>query len=745
MPRLLQAILHQDPVAATLKQLRFPVDRAIQRTKTEPPARDIPPGLSHSEALQTFLSQEAAYQAMLLGSSVIEPWHVVAVFLTVPRYRYRHWFGRMLLLSFITFGRFLRTYTRLAGPVEGLSLLPKNPPAPVTTREASLVMKTETRRQPFLRVEDVQFAFVDGIGRNLTEEAIHGTLRPVFGRDEEIRQMIQILSRPDRHNILLVGEPGVGKTALVEALALHLVTQPSLPGNLEKAIIVELDLNALLSGTTLHGQLEERIQKLIDFLRQNPRVIAFVDEIHTITRAGQHPSSIPLADTLKPLLARGDIRMIGATTPYEYRRDLADHAAFLRRFHVIRIPEPGPALLLDILSSLKHDLEDRYGLAIPEDVLRYAIELSDRYIHDRFYPDKAIDLLEHALGRASLQEGARTSLSRQDLEEALSHQYHIPLDLLRPEEREILKNLEARLKAHIIGQDEAVETVARTIRRARVGLRETRKPFASFLFVGPTGVGKTELAKALAHTLFGDEKALQIFNMAEYSHPEAALQKLLGAAQGYRDAEKGGLLTEAVRRRPYSVLLFDEIEKADPQVYDLFLSILDEGRILDGQGRIADFSHSIIIFTSNAGGSLPKVSRMGFAGDDNPDERFAAYREQVERNLQATFRPEFLARLDHRIIFRPLGEKELTRIADTALRAVKDQLAAKGISLSYDETVPAWLVQKLPSLDYGARPLKRLVQDFVETPLADILLEREGDTPMHIHITLTHDGRLAFH
>ena len=561
---------------------------------------------------------------------------------------------------------------------------------------------------------------LDQYSRDLTEMAAAGRIDPVVGRGNEIRRAIQILSRRSKNNPVLVGEPGVGKTAVAEGLVLC-VSRGQAPAELRDKRIVSLDIPALLAGTKYRGDFEERVKSVLRDVKRAGDVILFIDELHTIIGAGSAEGAIDAANILKPALGRGEVQIIGATTPEEYRRHIEKDAALERRFQPVKVTEPGREQTMEMLQSLRPALEKHHGVSLDEEALTAAYELSVRYINDRFLPDKAIDLLDEAAAAVHV-EGGRRPVTAADVAQVVSLWTEIPLSSLDESESQRLQGLEEQLKQRIIGQDEAVSAVARAIRRSRVGLKDPRRPVGSFLFLGPTGVGKTELCRALAATVYGDENAMIRLDMSEYMEKHS-VSRLIGSPPGYVGYEDGGQLTEKVRRKPWSVVLFDEIEKAHEDVWSILLQIMDDGHLTDATGRRVDFSITVIVMTSNIGTKTITENRpaLGFADSQRRDEE--DMNQKVMAELRATFRPEFLNRVDETIVFHRLSDEHLCAITQTLLEQVKQRFQALGITLLVPEDTARWLASRGHDDKFGARPLRRTVQHCIEDVAAEQLLE----------------------
>ena len=618
---------------------------------------------------------------------------------------------------------------------------------------------------------------------DLNERAKQGKIDPVIGREEEINRVIQILSRRSKNNPVLIGEPGVGKTAIAEGLAQRIVNN-DVPEILKNCHIISLNMSAVVAGTKYRGEFEERLKKVLDTVKQHSDWILFIDELHTLVGAGSSEGSMDAANIMKPALARGELHCIGATTLKEYKKYIEKDAALERRFQPVKVGEPNPADTLRILEGLRDRYEAFHKAKITDEALKAAVELSGRYITDRFQPDKSIDVIDEAAAKvrmeassapeglknkeaqlASLQKEKEAAISTQDYEraaiyrdqskkleadieqlkkewkgadhdhltvteedvaEVVSKWTGVPLQNLKKSDSERLLHLEDELHKRVIGQDDAVHAVATAIRRARAGMKDPKRPIGSFLFLGSTGVGKTELARALAETMFGSEKNMIRFDMSEYMEKHS-VARLIGAPPGYVGYEEGGQLSEAVRRRPYCVVLFDEIEKAHPDVFNVLLQVLDDGRITDGQGRTVDFRNTVIIMTSNIGSQY-------ILNESNAEQREAKAMEA----LRGHFRPEFLNRIDEIIIFDRLTAEELKGIVDIQLQRVRKRLEAKGLFLHMTPEATALVADHGFDPVYGARPLKRAIQHDLLDPLSLKLLE--GDFPEGTEIVVREKG-----
>ena len=569
---------------------------------------------------------------------------------------------------------------------------------------------------------------LDQYSRDLTEMAMCGKIDPVVGRGSEIQRAVQILSRRTKNNPVLVGEPGVGKTAVAEGLAMQ-VARGQAPSELAGKRIVSLDIPAMLAGTKYRGDFEERVKSVLKDVRRAGDVILFIDELHTIIGAGSAEGAIDAANILKPALGRGEVQIIGATTPEEYRRHIEKDAALERRFQPVHVAEPDRAQTLEMLRSLRPVLEQHHKLKISDDAINAAYELSVRYINDRFLPDKAIDLLDEAA--AGLHVSRKSGVLRSgDIAEIVSMWTDIPVTGIDEDESARLRDLEAELKKRIVGQDEAVSAVARAIRRSRIGLKDPKRPVGSFLFLGPTGVGKTELCRALAQTVYGDENAMIRLDMSEYMEKHS-VSRLIGSPPGYVGYEDGGQLTEKVRRKPWSVVLFDEIEKAHEDVWSILLQIMDDGHLTDSAGRRVDFRNTVVVMTSNVGAKAitDKKQRLGFGYEPQRSEE--EMRRQVMDELKATFRPEFLNRVDETIVFHRLGDSEMLSITRSMLAELGQRFDKLGVALTVPEDTAKWLAAAGYDENFGARPLRRALQQNIEDAAAELLLDgsiRAGDS-----------------
>jgi len=555
---------------------------------------------------------------------------------------------------------------------------------------------------------------LDEFGLDMTELARAGRLDPVVGRDGEIDQAVEVLGRRSKNNPVFVGDPGVGKTALVEGLAQRIVDR-QVPWPLAGKRLVSLDLAGMVAGAKFRGEFEQRFRDVLSELRSHrDEVVVFIDEVHSIVGAGAGEGSMDAGTMLKPALARGELHMIGATTLEEYRKHVEKDPALERRFQPIVVPEPSVEEAVQVLRGVAEKYRRHHGVRIAEEALQAAAELSDRYLTERFLPDKAVDLLDQACSRVRMQRSGRGEplVEASDVAEVVSRRTGIPAAEVSVADRRRLLDLEQRLRERVIGQDAAVRSVAESVRRARAGLADPDRPIGSFLFLGPTGVGKTELARALARVLFGDAERMVRFDMGEFQDKHT-VSRLIGAPPGYVGYGEAGQLTEQVRRRPYSVVLLDEVEKAHPDVFNTLLQVLDAGRLTDGQGRSVDFRHTVIIMTSNLG-----ADRILDAGGAASEVAAA-----LVEDLREFFRPEFLNRIDEVTVFRALGEQELVRIAELLLERTAGQLAEQGVRLEVSRAAVEWLCERGSAREFGARPLRRVIQRELDNRLASLLLD----------------------
>ena len=561
-------------------------------------------------------------------------------------------------------------------------------------------------------------------GRDLTAQAKNGELDPVIGRQIEIDRVIQILSRRKKNNPILIGEPGVGKSAIVEGLALRIVAKeiPALDGKR----IISLDIASMVAGTTYRGQFEERIKTVIKELNDHPEIILFIDEIHTLMGAGNAQGSLDAANILKPALARGEVQCIGATTINEYRTSIEKDGALERRFQKVTVQPTSKDETYTILTRLSETYGHFHHVQYTQEALRACVNLTDRYITDRQFPDKAIDAMDEVgacVGDRQEAKGERQEITEADVARVVSQMSGVPVQRVAQAEGEQLRQMGATLSQRVIGQDEAVHKVVKAIQRSRMGLRDPRKPIGTFFLLGPTGVGKTHLAQCLAEEMFGSRNAIIRFDMSEYMEKHT-VSLLVGAPPGYIAHEDGGKLTEAVRRKPYSIVLFDEIEKAHPDIFNVLLQVMDEGRLTDRQGHIVDFKNTIIILTSNVG--TRQLSEFGAGigfGADNLDDK--ATERMLTKALQRTFPPEFVNRLDDIIVFHPLNDEALAQILWLEMRPLQARLEAMGYHLELSEETRNEILRLARDKQFGARPLKRAIQTLIEDPLTDKMLAGE--------------------
>ncbi len=640
---------------------------------------------------------------------------------------------------------------------------------------------------------------LNSFSRDLTKLAREGKLDPVIGRESEIQRVVQILSRRTKNNPCLIGEPGVGKTAVVEGLA-QMIAGGNVPETIADRRVMTLDLSGMVAGSKYRGEFEERIKKVISEVTEDGNVLLFLDEIHTIIGAGGAEGAIDASNILKPSLARGEIQLIGATTREEYRKYIEKDAALERRFQPVVVEEPTEEQSIAILKGLRPKYEEHHKVTITDEALVAAVRLSSRYINDRFLPDKAIDLIDEAASKIRLTtyvEPAEIKSLTEDIdkleiqkEQAIKNEAYekagdikkrqqkkreriekirekwqkektsrkltvgegeiadvvsgwtkIPVRKLAEEESERLRKLESILHERVVGQEEAVTAVAKAIRRGRVGLKDPKRPIGSFLFLGPTGVGKTELCKALAEAMFGTENALIRVDMSEYMEKHS-VSKMIGSPPGYVGYEEGGQLSEKVRRNPYSVILFDEIEKAHPDVFNILLQVLDDGHITDAQGRKIDFKNTVLIMTSNAGAeNIISPKRLGFASNDDAKERYRFMKERVMEEVKRMFKPEFLNRIDEIIVFHQLSQDHMKEIVDIMLKGIcRRTLAQMNLKLTVDDSAKAFLVEKGYDEKYGARPLRRAIQNLLEDGLAEAVLDGKVKAGDEVTVTKGDDG-----
>ncbi|GAA0259517.1 ATP-dependent Clp protease ATP-binding subunit [Actinomadura nitritigenes] len=634
---------------------------------------------------------------------------------------------------------------------------------------------------------------LDEFGRDLTALAQEGRIDPVIGRDEEIEETVEVLSRRTKNNPVLIGDPGVGKTAIAEGLAQRIVDD-DIPETLRGKRIVQLDLSGVVAGTRYRGDFEERLKKVVDEIREHAdELVVFIDEIHTLVGAGGAEGAMTAGNMLKPALARGELHVVGATTVDEYRRNIEKDAALERRFQPIMVPEPSTDDSIEILRGLRDRYEAHHQVRYTDESLVAAVDLSSRYLTDRFLPDKAIDLIDQAGARVRLRSGTRDGgrreledrldrrrrekdqavadedyekakelrdeinrlqndlagmrddhepvgvpeVTTEDIAEVVSRISGVPVTQLTEAERERLSRLEEHLHERVIGQEDAVAAVARAVRRSRAGMGDPDRPIGGFLFLGPTGVGKTELAKALAEALFGSQDRMIRFDMSEFQERHT-VSRLMGAPPGYVGYEEAGQLTDAVRRQPYSVILLDEIEKAHQDVFNVLLQLLDDGRLTDAQGRTVDFRNTVVIMTSNLGSDLiTGRTEIGFGGREGED---TALRDRIMRRLRESFRPEFLNRIDEIIVFQRLEAGQLRQITDLLLDETRRRLRAQGVTVSFTPEAVDWIAERGHQPEFGARPLRRTIQREVDDQLSDLLLSGELAHGRHVEVSATAGG-----
>ena len=667
-------------------------------------------------------------------------------------------------------------------------------------RARNILLSLGTNETKGRKVKKVRPSALNFYTRDLTQLAEEGKLDPIIGREKEIERVIQILSRRKKNNPVLIGEPGVGKTAIVEGLA-QKIARKDVPDPLLNKRVLSLDLAAVIAGTKYRGQFEERLKAILSEIQESKNIIIFIDELHTIVGAGAAEGAIDASNILKPALARGEIQCIGATTMEEYRKYIEKDGALERRFQIIIVDPPSVEETIDILKGLKPAYEAHHRVRYTDAAIEAAAKLSDRYINDRFLPDKAIDVIDEAGARVKLQnsripeeileledelkkikedlevarrrgdfetaitlrdrkekldeelaerleewKSSRTGIvgevTEEDVRHVISMWTGIPLVKLEEKETEKLLRMEEELKKRIVGQDEAIEVISRAIRRGRTGLKDPRKPIGSFLFLGPTGVGKTELARQLALFLFNSENSLIRLDMSEYME-KFNVSKLIGAPPGYVGYDEGGQLTEKVRRRPYSVVLLDEIEKAHPEVFNLLLQILDDGSLTDAYGRRVSFKNCVIIMTSNIGTrELMKGTAVGFRKEDR-EITYQKMKEYLLEEVKRVFNPEFVNRLDEVVVFRQLGKETMKRIVEILFEDIRERVKEKGFEISLTDEAKEFIIEKGFDPEYGARPLHRTFQRYLEDPLAEEILKGKWKSGMKIVVSREED-RLIF-
>ena len=602
-------------------------------------------------------------------------------------------------------------------PLAARSIASSN--TPISGQEAAAAQQAEQRqREESMPKEQL----LNQYARNLTRAAANGELEPLIGRRAEIDAMIRVLGKKTKNNPLLIGEPGVGKSALAEGLAAR-IARGDVPPMLRDTQICALDMAQLIAGSKYRGEFEERIKKVLSCVQEMGNVILFIDEMHTLIGAGSSSEGgMDAANILKPALARGEVRVIGATTYKEYRKYVEKDAALARRFQRIDVREPDRDETLRILSGLRERYEDYHHVKIADDALTAAVELSARYVTDRCMPDKAIDLIDEAASMAKIagwtqESGSVIVIHAAEVAKVVAQWTGVPVERVGADDQQDILNLEKTLRRRIVGQDEAISSIARALRRSRAGLGDPTRPLGVFMLLGPSGVGKTELCKALSEALFGSEEALIRIDMSEYSE-EATASRLIGSPPGYVGHGEGGQLTDAVLKRPYSVVLFDEIEKAHPKIFSLLLQLLDDGQLTDSVGRKVNFKNTIVVMTSNAGVSFDMEKRLGFASGAEAHDPGKAILAQVKQ----TFRPEFLGRIDELIVMHSLTKEDGACIAALMLGRIAQQLGRQGIMLEYDDGVPALLAGEGVDAMSGARNLRRVIARRVEDPLSDLLL-----------------------
>jgi len=734
-----------------LDEIRFEVERRISKQTAKPEAGEIPFTARSKKVLELAIDE-----AKLMGHNYIGTGH--------------------LLLGLMREGEGIG-----AGVLEDLRL--------ELSEVRKSVMEYANKSQGKYDLKEApKTETLDEFGRDITKLARSGKLDPVIGRDDEIERVVQILSRRTKNNPALIGEPGVGKTAIVEGLAQRIV-ETAVPQILTGKRIVTLDLGLLVAGTKYRGQFEERLKSIMKEISQADNIILFIDELHTLVGAGAAEGSIDASNMLKPALARGELQCVGATTLSEYRKYIEKDGALERRFQTVMVNPPTVEQTVSIIRGLQNRYEEHHGVHFSEEAITDAATLSDRYITDRFLPDKAIDVIDEAGSRARVNSTAlpaelkeikakieetkrekemairvqdfEKAASLRDMErkmrlkfETLSKKWFekqkkatlvvtaddvayvvskwtgIPLFKLEEKESTRLLHLEDELHRKIIGQDEAIRAIARSIKRSRTGVKSSRRPIGSFIFLGPTGVGKTELAKRLAEMLFGKEDSMIRIDMSEYSE-KFSVSRLVGAPPGYVGYEEGGQLTERVRRKPYSVVLIDEIEKANPEIFNILLQVLDEGQLTDSHGRHVDFKNTVLIMTSNiAARTIEQKTAVGFQKEADETLSYTRMKDSIMEALKKTFNPEFINRIDETIVFHSLNQEHIRKILGLAIQDLNHRLENKRLYLELKPEAEEWLLKKGYQPDYGARPIKRIIQRYIEDPLSEELLKgnlKEGD------------------
>ncbi len=739
--------------------------QTVARLSSAKPLNDPEPELRHSTEMLLQMSLEEAKRH---NSSVVDTQHLLLALL-------RQHEG-VIIAVLTQAGLSAETIRRR---IE--RFMPMRPKSSSSGRRRSTSSRSEHRSSS-------SDSLLEQVAVDLTELATDSRLDPVIGRQAEIERVIQILARRTKNNPALIGEPGVGKTAIVEGLAQRIISG-GVPGPILGKRLIQLDVGSLVAGTMYRGQFEERLKKVLQELKDN-NTIVFIDEVHMLVGAGSAGSSIDAANILKPALARGELQCIGATTLDEYRKHIESDAALERRFQPVMVDEPSPEETIEILRGIKHAYEQHHRLQISDEALRAATQLSSRYVPDRFLPDKAIDVMDEAASRVKMYKsplsiqlrevfeelqdlrlkqsqlkvvGSREELAslkteegsleskmetlRQmrteedesltvgpdDIAEIIAMWTGIPMTQIAEEESQRLLDMEEDLRKHIVGQNEAIETVSKAVRRARAGLKDPQRPIGSFIFLGPTGVGKTELSKALARFLFGTEDALVQIDMSEFMERHS-VARLVGAPPGYVGYDDAGQLTEAIRRRPYSIVVFDEIEKAHPDTFNMLLQMMEEGVLTDARGRKVDFRNTLLIMTSNVGADdILRQGTLGFSLDTVETDEEHSHKEMQQKlmgRLRKLFRPEFLNRVDAVVVFRALNHEDIRKIVGLEIDKLRDRMLANGFDIRLTDAAQEWLATHGYSSEYGARPLRRLIQQKVETPISDALLAgkyRVGD------------------